>query len=296
MFPEILSQSVIKLLVSTFDPDKKGVAIEIGIGTDNFYSIKYKEEGLECIAVDPIAYPPFVKIAKEKDIHFEEACIYDQEGEITLFSSEFSDLSSVNQDWWGVDANNQKKVKAILLTTLLKKHNVHQITFLKADTEGSEFEIIKQLAGLEQSKLPCVVEFEYGGGAIMQSGNGGWNSKFFDKVIAIIQTLQSLGYEQGLIIDSNDIEPAFFDLKAIKDPRELFKPNYEYGNFLVFKHAVPSIIEFENLLLKAQAIELEKQLRHITAENAALNIKILKSQYLKRVINKTKKIFKKPGQ
>jgi FkbM family methyltransferase len=296
MFPEILSQSVIKLLVSTFDPDKKGVAIEIGIGTDNFYSIKYKEEGLECIAVDPIAYPPFVKIAKERNIHFEEACIYDQEGEITLFSSNFSDLSSINQDWWGVDANNQKKVKAILLTTLLKKYNVQQITFLKADTEGSEFEIIKQLIELEQSKLPCVVEFEYGGGAIMQSGNGGWNSKFFDKVIAIIQTLQNLGYEQGLIIDSNDIEPAFFDLKTIKDPRELFKPNYEYGNFLVFKHAVPSIIEFENLLLKAQTIELEKQLRNITAENAALNIKILKSQYLKRVINKIKKIFKKSGQ
>jgi len=149
---------------------------------------------------------------------------------------------------------------------------------------------------LEQSKLPYVVEFEYGGGAIMQSGNGGWSSNFFDKVIAIIQTLQNLGYEQGLIIDSNDIVPAFFDLKTIRDPRELFKPNYEYGNFLAFKNAVPNIIEFENLLLKAQTLELEKQLRNITAENAALSIKILKAQYLKRVINKTKKIFKKSGR
>jgi FkbM family methyltransferase len=296
MYPEILSQSVIKLLVNTFDPDKKGVAIEIGIGTDNFYSIKYKEEGLECIAVDPVAYPLFLKIAKEKNIHFEEACIYDEEGEITLFSSEFSDLSSVNQDWWGVDEKNQKKVKAILLTTLLKKYNVHQITFLKADTEGSEFEIIKQLVGLEQSKLPWVIEFEYGGGALMQSGNGGWSSKFFDKVVAIIQILQNLGYEQGLIIDSNDIVPAFFDLKKVRDPRELFKPNYEYGNFLAFKNAIPNVLEFENILLNTQTLELEKQLRNITAENAALNIKILKAQYLKRVINKTKKIFKKPGR
>jgi hypothetical protein len=65
---------------------------------------------------------------------------------------------------------------------------------------------------------------------------------------------------------------------------------------LAFKNAIPNVLEFENILLNTQTLELEKQLRNITAENAALNIKILKAQYLKRVINKTKKIFKKPGR
>jgi len=293
MFPELLSQSIIKLLISTFDPEKKGVAIEIGIGTDNFYSFKYKEEGLECIAVDPVAYPPFLKIAKEKNIHFEEACIYDQEGEITLFGSHMSDLSSINRDWWGVDAENQKKVKSILLSTLLKKYNVDRITFLKADTEGSEFEIIKQLAGLEELNLPYIVEFEYGGGGFKKNGAGGWTRQFFDKVIAIIQTLQKLGYQEGLLIDSNDLTPVFFDLKTITDPNELFKPHYEYGNILIFKKAIGNILEIENVLLKTQSTALEKFLDDLKAENAALHIKLLKSRYLTRAINKIKRILGK---
>jgi FkbM family methyltransferase len=291
MFPEILSQSIIKLMVNTFDPDKKGAAIEVGVGTDNFYSVKFKEEGLECIAVDPIAYPPFLKLAAEKNIHFEEACIYDEEGEITLFSNDYSDLSSVNQDWWGVDINNQKKVKAILFSTLLKKYNVTKITFLKTDTEGSELEIIKQLVELEKSGLPAVVEFEYGGGGFRRDGNGGWNEKYFNKVIAIINTLQNLEYEQGLIIDSNDVMPLFFDLKSIEDPGALFKPNYEYGNFLAFKNKIQNIAEFESILLKTQTLELEKLLESRNEENAALRIKILKAQYVKRAINKIKRIF-----
>ncbi|MDB4926955.1 FkbM family methyltransferase [Mucilaginibacter sp.] len=292
MFPEILSQSIIKLLVNTFDPDKKGTAIEIGVGTDNFYSIKYKEAGLECLAVDPIAYKPFLKIAKERNIHFEEACIYDTEGEITLYSNEYSDLSSINSDWWGVNEKNQKKVKSILLKTLLIKYNIDKITFLKADTEGSEYEIIKQLTELDQSKLPYIIEFEYGGGAFKQSGTAGWDKKFFGKVIALIQTLQDLNYAQGLIIDSNDIMPVFFDLKTIKDPNELFKPTYEYGNFLVFKNPINNVAEFESLLLKTQAFELKKLLDNLYTENAALGVKVLKAQYLSRIINKVRKMLK----
>jgi len=293
MFPELLSQSIIKLLISTFDPEKKGVAIEIGVGTDNFYSFKYKEEGLECIAVDPVAYPPFLKIAKEKNIHFEEACIYDHEGEITLFGSHMSDLSSINRDWWGVDAENQKKVKSILLTTLLKKYNVGQITFLKADTEGSEYEIIKQLTELDEINLPLIVEFEYGGGGLKKSGAGGWERQFFDKVIAIIQTLQKLNYQSGLLIDSNDTASVFFDLKTITDPNDLFKPNYEYGNILIFKKVPDNIVEIENVLLKTQLTELEKSIGVLRTENDALRIKILKSRYLKRAIDKAKRFFGK---
>lgn len=293
MFPEILSQSIIQALVDDFDPEKKGVAIEVGVGTDNFYSVKFRQAGLKCIAVDPIAWPPFLEIAREHDILFEEACIYDQEKEITLFSSKHSDLSSLNQDWWGVDANNQKKVKAILLKTLLAKYDVDQITFLKADTEGSEYEIIKQLKELAGSQLPYVVEFEYGGGALKQTGAGGWDNRFYDKVLAIIQILQDLNYQQGLIIDSNDTSAEIFDLKAVNDPDTLFKQTYEYGNFLVFKNPVKSKAHLENLLLKAQTIELEKIISVLTTENKNLNIKVLKLQYFNRFVNRIKRYISK---
>lgn len=293
MFPEILSQSIIKGLVDDFDPERKGVAIEIGVGTDNFYSVKFREAGLKCIAVDPIAWPPFLEIAREHDILFEEACIYDQEQEITLFSSKYSDLSSLNQDWWGVDANNRKKVKAILLKTLLTKYDVDQITFLKADTEGSEYEIIKQLKELDKSQLPYVVEFEYGGGALKHTGAGGWDKKFYDKVLTIIQILQDLNYQQGLIIDSNDTAAEIFDLNTVNDPDTLFKQTYEYGNFLVFKNPVKNKAALENLMLKAQTIELEKTISILNTENTSLRIKVLKLRYFNRFVNKIKRFLGK---
>ena len=292
MYPETLSQSIIKLLTDAYDPEKKGAAIEIGVGTDNFYSVKYKEQGLKCVAVDPIAYAPFLQIACEKQIHFEEACIFDKEGEITLFSNNASDLSSINHDWWGVDTNNYRKVKAILLTTLIEKYSINKITFLKADTEGSEYEIIKQLKQLSTEHLPAVVEFEYGGGGLCMDGIAGWDIKFVDKVLAIVKTLQELKYEQGLIIDSNDVEPIFVDLTTLTDALKLFKPHYEYGNFLVFKKRLPDITACENTLLKAQAIEMKALVNNLYYENNKLNIKILKSQYFKRAVNRIKRVFK----
>jgi FkbM family methyltransferase len=291
MFPEILSQSIIKPLADIFDPGRIGAAIEIGVGTVNFYSVKYKEQGFKCVAVDPLPYQPFLKTAEEKDIYFEEACIYDQEGQITLFCSEHADLSSVNADWWGVDVNSPKKVNAILLTTLLKKYHIDQVTFMKIDTEGSEYEIIKQLKELDLRQIPCILEFEYGGGAIKQTGGGAWVKQFFDKVIGILEILKSLDYKEGLILDSNDIEPVFFDFKTLKDPASLFKPIYEYGNMLVFKDYIGNKIELENVLLKTQSTELAKFLEILKTENAALGIKYFKTRYLKRLINKTKTTF-----
>jgi FkbM family methyltransferase len=294
MFPELLSQAIIEALINDFDTNRQGAAIEIGVGTDNYYSVKYKQAGLKCIAVDPIAWPPFLKIADKNDIHFEEACIYDQETELTLFLNDHSDLSSLNHDWWGVDGSRQKKVKAILLKTLLNKYKVDKITFLKADTEGSEYEILKQLKDLSDDQLPYVVEFEYGGGGLKQSGLGGWSDKYFDKVKSIILLLKGLGYQQGLIIDSNVVMPVIVDLQTVTDAGELFKSNFDYGNFLAFKKPVQNLAALENLLLNAQAPGLEQVIDTLQSENRALKIKVLKLQYFTRFVNKIKSLLGKP--
>jgi FkbM family methyltransferase len=293
MFPEVLSQAIIKPLANMFDPQRKGMAIEIGVGSSNFYCLQYEEHGFKCIAIDPLPYLPFLKISSEKNIIFEECCIYDSEGEITFFVADSPDLSSINADWWGVNDRAEKKVNAILLSTLLKRHRVETITFLKIDTEGSEYEIIKQLTDLASQQLPYILEFEYGGGGTKQSGDGGWSTPFFNKIIAVIKLLQGLNYKEGLILDSNDHEPFFFDLEKIDDPTNLFKPNYEYGNMLVFKTPVLNKIEIENTLLKAQAAEVAKLIDALRADNARLYLQFIKSQYFTRFINKLKRTFKK---
>ncbi len=292
MVPEILSQSIIELLTDTFDPAREGAAIEIGVGTDNFYCLKYSDAGLKCVAVDPVPYPPFLDLSRERKIDFEEACIYDQEGELTLFCNKHSDLSSINKDWWGVKSSYQKTVKAILLPTLLEKYGIDLITFLKIDTEGSELEIVKQIADLNISELPRIIEFEYGGGATKQSGEGAWSEKYASKVNDIIRTLQGLGYKQGLILDSSEAIPVFFDLETVKDPSDLFLPHYEYGNLLVFKNQIENTAKFENVILKAQAVQLQSDFRTLKAQNHELYLKTVKNHFVKNVVKRMIKVFK----
>lgn len=292
MFPEILSRSIIAPLTKYFDPERSGWAIEIGVGTDNFYSQNFRQVNLKCIAVDPIPYPPFIDLAKKDNINFEEVCIYDIEGEITIFSNELTDLSSINQDWWGVDKKNAKKVKSILFSSLIKKYDIQKLTFLKIDTEGTEYEIIKQLKDLPLGVLPKIIEFEYGGGALRETNNGGWNEKYFGKVLAIFDVLKKLGYEQGLLLDSNDISTPFFLLSELEDPAKLFKPHYEYGNILIFKEQIRDTEKIEFTLLKAQNKALKDRLDILRDENTLLYTKIVKKNYIKRIANKLKRVFK----
>jgi len=289
VFPEILSQSIILPLTNYFDLERNGWAIEIGVGSDNFYAENFSRFGLQCIAVDPIPYKPFNEIARKNNIYFEEVCIYDSEGEITIYSND--DLSSINPDWWGVDNKNTKKVQSILLSTLINRHKVEKITFLKIDTEGTEYEIIKQLNDLPPALLPKVIEFEYGGGALKETGNAGWNEKYFKKVLAIFEVLKRLEYQQGLQLDSNDISIPFFSLDVLDNPEMLFKPHHEYGNILIFKDAIKDTSRIEATLLEAQIGELKSKYDIIFEENRQLYIQIQKSNYTKRILNRFRRTF-----
>ncbi|MBC6112184.1 FkbM family methyltransferase [Pedobacter fastidiosus] len=293
MFPEILSQSIINKLTEYFDPTKKGFAIEIGIGTDNFYCVEYKKSGLKCIAIDPIPHQPFVNIARELNINFEKVCIYDFEGEITFYSNELTDLSSINENWWGIDKKNKQNVQAILFQTLLDKYSIINITFLKVDTEGTEFEILKQLEGINPTRLPCIIEFEYGGGGLKKNGINGWSHEYFNKVIKILHILKRLGYEQGLILESNEIENLFFDVNKVTSFESLFKNHFEYGNLIIFKKKISKTEEVQEIISKIQTYELKKKYDQLIIENQNLHAKYIKTKYLRRLIHKAKNLFKK---
>ncbi|MGZ3757414.1 MAG: FkbM family methyltransferase [Mucilaginibacter sp.] len=281
-----------ELICDEIDLKREGFAIEIGVGTANFYSLLYKELGFNTIAVDPIAYLPFLVLANEKGVIFDESCIYLTNGEQVIYTSALSDLSSLHNNWWGIDKNESKTIKSQDLETFLKKHKVENISFLKVDTEGSEYEILQQFTKLNTALLPKVVEFEYGGGGFKKNKEGGWSSAFFNKSLLTLDLLKKLGYEEALIFDSIDLEPIFFSFDDYEDFNNLFKPEFEYGNLIAFiaplkdkKVIRAQILDFQNKLLREYIDNLKQ-------ENSQLYSELIRKDYPKRITNKIRRILK----
>ena len=291
MFPEKLSIRLIELVSDEIDASKNGAAIEIGVGTDNFYSLVYKKMGFHTIAVDPIAYPPFVALAKQNGIVYDESCIYQKDGQTVIYTSQTSDLSSLYNHWWGVNAGKSKIIKSQTLKTFLANYNIAKISFLKVDTEGSEYEILQQFQGQPETLLPRVLEFEYGGGALKKDAQGGWAPAFFQKTILILQLLKEFGYQEAIIFDSVELEPIIFSLHNHTNFEELFKPDFEYGNLIAFRE---SISQIDTLKIQLQAYHntlLRDYIDTLKQENLNLYLQLIKKDYPKRFMNKLKRMI-----
>jgi FkbM family methyltransferase len=291
VFPEKLSMHLFKLISEDIDVKREGFAIEIGVGTDNFYSLLFRDLNFKTIAVDPILHLPFIVLANEHNIIFEEACIYEVDGEISIFTSSHSDLSSLHKNWWGINGKTSKTVNSKTFKTLLTSHKVNKITFLKVDTEGSELEILIQLSDLDHKLLPSVVEFEYGGGGIKKDGHAGWSSEFYNKNISVLKLFKELNYKEGILIDSISLNPHFFSFSEIYYFNQLFESSYEYGNIIVFKdiiqrkfHIKDQILTYQNDILQDYLVEINEQLK-------SLQLKIAKRRILKRALLKFKKLL-----
>ena len=96
---------------------------------------------------------------EKDDLIFENSAISDKDGYITFYKSNKSGLSSIYPDDWFVNRNKNKaytnrmnaggakevKVRSQTFDSLLRKHHVTRIDLLQIDTEGYDFEIIKQI-------------------------------------------------------------------------------------------------------------------------------------------------------
>jgi|GEM_PF-1079658 len=293
MFPEKLSMRLIQLVADKIDKNRRGVAIEIGVGTSNFYSEIYKSLEFKTIAVDPIPFPPFVELSLEKDIIYDESCIYKNNGPLTLYISALSDLSSLHSNWWGVKQSNSKTVIGQTFSSFIEKHQIERITFLKIDTEGSELEIIQQLSSSNNDLLPEVLEFEYGGGCSKSEGHGGWSPEFYSKLLKIIELLKQMGYSQGIILDSIDLEPNVFTFESISNPDTIFKPYFEYGNLVAFKKPINNLESIKVKILEEQNIYLKNYIDTLKKENRSLSTNLLRKDYIQRIKNKFNHLLNK---
>jgi len=121
--------------------------------------------------------------------------------------------SKFNMDRFGVAEPTLISVNKISLDSYCNTCEIDHIDFLKIDSEGSEFDILKGAHDLLHQQKIKYIQFEYGG-------------CFCDAGITIKEVylyLNSFGYKTGLI----SVQGVSF-LKECSPAME----NYEYGNFL----------------------------------------------------------------
>ncbi|MCT7970702.1 FkbM family methyltransferase [Laspinema olomoucense] len=247
------------------DPERQGTAIEIGVGTQDYYFVDFVKAGFPTLAVEPAPAEELRVTCQRLNVPLEQAAIAEKNGEVTLYLGEYEgqlnvNLNSLNPDWWGVvnpqqsEFPHQKrtlaslKVPAFTLKTLLQNRGIERLSILKVDTEGSEFGIINGLREIPPQTLPSLVQFEYGGGGDRQSQEGGWNPKYFQNTLDCLEVLKALGYEWLVLIDRDLPRPYSLALQEITNLAEIFHPLSHVGNAIACKtRHITSRINLESL-------------------------------------------------
>lgn len=233
--------SIIPNMLKFYDPNKNGAAIDVGVGNFNFYCEVFAKQGYRTLAVEPLPSEQLNTLLSKQNIELVESCLLDKNGNIEIFSGIFNgndnvNISSVNKDWWGVNDKSQKKiVPCVTLPDFIDKYKLNNISYFKIDTEGAEYSIIKQFSSVKNVLHPKIIEFEYGGGGQKKNQSGGWNDKYYTSTIDCIKSLYKIGYKYLVILERENNTPLFFKLNNNIDLNSIFKPNYVYGNILMFK-------------------------------------------------------------
>lgn len=241
MHVEECCQALLAELLPLVDRKRKGVCLEVGVGTFAFYCEMFSQLGFRTIAVEPLPVEALRLVCKKRAIQLMETCLSDSNGVQSIFlgrfrGSEDVNLSSLLPNWWGA-SDSSRPVPAIDLRTLLTSVGAREVTCIKLDVEGMESKIIRQFSRLPTSLLPKVVLFEYGGGDTRESGRGGWAQEFLDATMESLHILRQCGYTLVIVIDAAiGSAEKMFDLRSmVLDPEQLFHPRAVYGNIIAVR-------------------------------------------------------------
>src|SRR5437870_7346733 len=130
-------QSLLAEILPAGDPNRTGVAIDIGVGTFAFYCELFNQIGFRSVAVEPVPNDNLREICRHGDIALVESCVSEIDGTADLFMGTFDgienlNLNSMRPDWWGV-TKRKRVVKSMRLATLLETINARRVTCLKLD-------------------------------------------------------------------------------------------------------------------------------------------------------------------
>ena len=241
---EACCQALLAEILPEIDPKKEGYCIDVGVGTFAFYCEVFAKLGYPTIAVEPLPVKKLKQICDRYPIKLIESCLSNLDGKQTLYLGNFaglfnSNFSSLSPDWFG-SSQKTKEIKSITLPTLLDKIKPTQITCLKLDIEGWEFNVIEQLPKISKTLLPKIVMFEYGGGVNKNQGKKGWSKDFLDKTLNCLSVLQSCGYGSSMMIDfAPRTQEKMFDLRSLDLKKDqLFSNKSVYGNIISLRDCI----------------------------------------------------------
>ena len=243
---EACCQSLLAEILPEIDPQKAGYFIDVGVGTFAFYCEVFAKLGYPTIAVEPLPVKKLKQISDRDNIQLIEKCLSNLDGKQLLYLGSFAGLfnrnfSSLSAEWFGASGKT-KEVESISLSTLLEEIKPTQITCLKLDIEGWEFNIIEQLPSIPNHLLPKVIMFEYGGGVNKNKGEKGWSKDFLDKTLNCLLVLQACSYGSSVMIDfAPRTKEKYFDLRSLNLTQEqLFSDQSVYGNLISLRDSTIS--------------------------------------------------------
>lgn len=243
---EACCQSLLAEILPEIDPKKAGFCIDVGVGNFAFYCEVFAKLGYPTVAVEPLPVKKLKQICDRYPIQLIESCLSNLDGKQTLYLGNFAGLfntnfSSLSPNWFG-SSGKTKEVQSITLLTLLEIIKPTQITCLKLDIEGWEFNVIEQLTHIPKTLLPKVIMFEYGGGVNKNQGQKGWSKEFLEKTLNCLSILKSCGYGFSLMIDfAPRTQEKIFDLRSQDlETEQLFSEQAVYGNIISLRDCVIS--------------------------------------------------------
>lgn len=245
MHVEECCQALLHYVLPEIDHSRKGLCIDVGVGTFELYCELFARTGFDTVAVEPLPTPEVTRLCNFLGIVLIKSCVYDTDGTQTMYIGTYRDsedlnLSSIRSDWWG-SSSHSVQVRSMALDTLLSTINAHLITCLKLDVEGVESVIIQQLQQIPVSLLPAVVVFEYGGGSTKQDGKAGWSEAGINGTLSCFRILKDLNYRTTILVDSSpERNEHIIDLAEVHlMPDEFFHPRSIYGNAICFLDRIP---------------------------------------------------------
>lgn len=242
MLVELCCQALLSRMLPLVDPKRTGLTIDIGVGTGDFYFQLFNQLKFKTIAVEPLPTDQVRQLCIDSNIKLIESCISDIDGPVSIYvgkdenNEENYNRSSMRSDWFG-SSKNARQVVSMSLPNLLIKLNICEVTCLKIDVEGMELAIIKQLKDLEETLIPKLLMFEYGGGGERESNQGGWSQEIIEGTMQSIEIVRQLGYEKLILVDlAPNTEARLLSLKTLAlEPTAIFPDNSIYGNIIALR-------------------------------------------------------------
>lgn len=236
-FVESHTWTALRRLMTLYDPDRRGWAIDVGTGLGDYYFEWFHNFGYPTLAVDPIPTLEVRTLCQNLGVPLWEGALGADDGEALLTSH--GDIHSLYPALWG-ETHSERNVPVRTLPSLIEQWNITELTVLKLDIEGAEWAVIQTLQGLDPTLLPAYLSFEFGGVWARRMGVGPWAKEGFEHLLGSLALLREYGYETGMVIASGDNDTLTpFDFKRQNGYDDLFPLDINWGNIIAVLPFVP---------------------------------------------------------